>query len=54
MGVANVRLPGSDEQRRIFVRAILNDLQALEHMIDNDWFETDVMRIGAEHASGGR
>ena len=48
MGVANVRLPGSDEQRRIFVRAILNDLQALEHMIDNDWFETDVMRIGAE------
>ncbi len=48
MGVANVRLPGSDEQRRVFVRAILNDLQALEHMIDNDWFETDVMRIGAE------
>lgn len=48
MGVANVRLPGSDEQRREFVRCILNDLQALEYMIENDWFETDVVRIGAE------
>lgn len=48
MGVANVRLPGSDEQRREFVRSILNDLQALEYMIEHDWFETDVIRIGAE------
>jgi len=48
MGVAKVRLPGSEEQRREFVRSILNDLQALEYMIDKDWFETDVVRIGAE------
>jgi len=48
MGVANVRLPGSEEQRREFVRNILNDLQALEYMIENDWFETDIIRIGAE------
>ncbi len=48
MGVANVRLPGDNAQSQAFVRHILRDLQALEYMIDNDWFETDIVRIGAE------
>ena len=48
MGVANVRLPGDPAQSQAFVRHILRDLQALEYMLDNDWFEDDVVRIGAE------
>ena len=31
-----------------FVRYLLNDVKALEHMLDNDWFESDITRIGAE------
>ncbi len=48
MGVANVRLPGDPVQSQAFVRHILRDLQALEYMLDNDWFENDIVRIGAE------
>ena len=48
MGVAKVRLPGNDQQRQEFVRHILRDLQALEYMIENQWFESDIVRIGAE------
>ena len=31
-----------------FVGHLLNDVQALEYMLDNDWFERDIVRIGAE------
>lgn len=31
-----------------FVQALLNDVQALEHMLQNDWFENDIVRIGSE------
>lgn len=31
-----------------FIRHLLKDVQALEYMLDNDWFETDTIRIGAE------
>lgn len=31
-----------------FVRSLLRDVQALEYMLDNDWFEKDIIRIGAE------
>ena len=48
MGVANVRLPGGKLDSQAFVRHVLRDLQALEYMLDNDWFEDDVIRIGAE------
>ena len=48
MGVANVRLPGTKAQRQEFTRKILCDLHALEYMLDRDWFESDVVRIGAE------
>ena len=48
MGVASVRLPGDKQQQRAFTRQILTDLQALEYMLDEGWFEDDVVRIGAE------
>ena len=31
-----------------FVRKLLRDVQALEYMLDHEWFETDTIRIGAE------
>lgn len=31
-----------------FIRHLLNDVQALEHMLDEGWFETSPIRIGAE------
>ncbi|MDH3592015.1 MAG: CBS domain-containing protein [Planctomycetota bacterium] len=37
-----------DHQRRAFMRALLDDVRALEHMLDNQLFETGIRRIGAE------
>ena len=31
-----------------FVRSLLADVQAFEYMLENDWFESDIARIGAE------
>lgn len=31
-----------------FVRSLLDDVQAFEYMLENDWFENDIIRIGAE------
>ena len=31
-----------------FVRSLLDDVQAFEYMLANDWFESDIVRIGAE------
>ena len=36
------------QSRHQFVKALLNDVSALEHMLANDWFESDITRIGAE------
>jgi len=39
----------SDEQRtRVFVRAMLNDIQALEVLIEQDLIERDIRRVGVE------
>ncbi|WMX14133.1 MULTISPECIES: CBS domain-containing protein [unclassified Aureispira] len=50
MGEERVKLAssqGKDEMRN-FVRQLLNDVEALEYMLKNDWFEDDVKCIGAE------
>lgn len=31
-----------------FIRHLLRDVEALRYMLENDWFETDTIRIGAE------
>lgn len=31
-----------------FVKCLLKDVEALEYMLANDWFESDITRIGAE------
>lgn len=48
MGEQKVSLAKDEKQLQAFVRRLLNDVRALEHMLDNDWFESDIVRIGAE------
>ncbi len=48
MGVAKVSLAKNQNDLQLFMRNLLNDVQAFEYMLDKDWFESDIMRIGAE------
>jgi CBS domain-containing protein/gamma-glutamylcysteine synthetase len=48
MGEQKVSLMQGGEEMATFVRALLNDVQALKYMLENDWFEEEDMRIGAE------
>ena len=48
MGEQNVSLLTDQTQMHRFVRYLLDDVQALQYMIENDWFETGITRIGAE------
>jgi len=48
MGEMNISRENSEKQRRLFMRAVLNDLNALEMMIDNGLIESGITRIGAE------
>lgn len=50
MGEERVKLAASQgaEGMRQFVRQLLDDVEAFEYMLNNDWFEDDVKCIGAE------
>lgn len=48
MGEQKVSLLKDKKQMHRFVKALLMDVRALEYMIDNDWFEKGITRIGAE------
>ncbi len=48
MGDKAVTSEYDEMQMRAFTRAVLNDLQALEQMLDSGLIEDDVRRIGAE------
>ncbi|HSK73819.1 MAG TPA: CBS domain-containing protein, partial [Pyrinomonadaceae bacterium] len=48
MGDKNVSNKTDETQIRQFTKAVLNDLQALEKMLDGDCFEENTRRIGAE------
>jgi CBS domain-containing protein/gamma-glutamylcysteine synthetase len=48
MGEQKVSLLTDQAQMHRFVRHLLDDVQALQYMIKNDWFETGITRIGAE------
>jgi CBS domain-containing protein len=48
MGEQKVSLVSDGEQMQKFVKNLLQDVEALEYMLEHDWFETDTMRIGAE------
>ncbi|MEQ8706570.1 MAG: CBS domain-containing protein [Phaeodactylibacter sp.] len=48
MGEQRVSLVQDKASMQQFVKKLLRDVQALEYMLDNDWFENDIVRIGAE------
>ncbi|NND06097.1 MAG: CBS domain-containing protein [Saprospiraceae bacterium] len=48
MGEQKVHLPESKEDLKSFIRSLLDDVRALEYMLQNNWFENDIRRIGAE------
>jgi len=48
MGFQKVNTLESKSEMQHFVRSLLDDVQAFEYMLANDWFESDIVRIGAE------
>jgi len=48
MGAKGVRLAQTPEELNHFTRSLLKDVQALERMLREGWFETTNMKIGAE------
>ncbi len=48
MGEQKVSIVKDNHSMHRFVRQLLNDVKALEYMLENDWFEKDKIRIGAE------
>ena len=48
MGEQKVSGLKDEQQMQQFVQHLLADVQALEHMLQEDWFEQDTIRIGAE------
>ncbi len=48
MGDKKVTSEYDEAQMRLFTLGVLNDLHALEYMLDSGMFEEDVLRIGAE------
>ena len=48
MGFQKVNTVESANEMQRFVRSLLDDVQAFEYMLANDWFESDIVRIGAE------
>lgn len=48
MGFQRVTTLESQADMLLFVRRLLDDVQAFEYMLENGWFEDDIVRIGAE------
>jgi len=48
MGEQRVSLVSGDNQLQDFTKHLLRDVYAFEYMLENDWFESGIARIGAE------
>ncbi len=48
MGVQDVKTDADREGLRSFTRQLINDVRAMEHMLEDEMFETGRRRIGAE------
>jgi hypothetical protein len=48
MGESNVTLMEDKQQMQIFMRKLLQDVQALDYMLREQWFEKGIVRMGAE------
>ena len=48
MGAKGVKVASNQQELNEFTRYLLKDIQALEQMLEEEWFETDEIMIGAE------
>ncbi|MEM1215220.1 MAG: CBS domain-containing protein [Bacteroidota bacterium] len=48
MGEQRVSLVKDEQSMHQFMQHLLKDVRAFEYMLNNDWFESDTIRIGAE------
>ena len=48
MGFQKVNTVDNKNEMQNFVRSLLDDVRAFEYMLEHDWFENDIVRIGAE------
>lgn len=48
MGEQKVHVVQDEQMMQMFVKSLLDDVQALEIMLEDDWFEKGITRIGAE------
>ena len=48
MGEQKVHLFTDEQEQQNFIKGLLNDVRAMEYMIEHNWFETNISRIGAE------
>ncbi|MBL7780168.1 MAG: CBS domain-containing protein, partial [Saprospiraceae bacterium] len=48
MGFQKVNTVDNKNEMQNFVRCLLDDVRAFEYMLEHDWFENDIVRIGAE------
>ncbi|MBX2842534.1 MAG: CBS domain-containing protein [Flammeovirgaceae bacterium] len=48
MGSKGVRIAKTQEELNSFTKNLLSDVKALEQMLEEEWFEVDEMKIGAE------
>ena len=48
MGEHDVTEQSDDFSQRVFVKALLDDVNTLEEMLEKEMFETGIRRIGAE------
>jgi CBS domain-containing protein len=48
MGMQNLSIARDPESRKIFLKQLLRDVEAIEKMLENRQFETGISRIGAE------
>ena len=52
MGLKSVSIISNSKEKERFVKYLLNDIKALEFMIDKDMIEKGIQRIGAEQDKG--
>jgi CBS domain-containing protein/gamma-glutamylcysteine synthetase len=48
MGELNVEKLNGNPKKAIYIKQLMSDIKALEHMLENDMFEKDTIRVGAE------
>ena len=52
MGIKNIRIIATSQEKQEFTKCLLNDVKTLEVMLEEERFEDDVQRIGAEQELG--